>query len=94
MNNLKIWYWVSDFSIQIKGQLHFDISFSGKCSHGSILDSSRHETAKGGINKDSTSPLLSPHHYLHFEAATLATEATLTVLRDLRDQVGSESFLK
>ncbi|XP_062275291.1 von Willebrand factor A domain-containing protein 7 [Scomber scombrus] len=66
----------------------------GKCSHGSILDSSRHEEAKGGINKDSKSPLFSPHHYLHVEAATLATEATLTVLRDLRDQVGHKSFLK
>lgn len=50
--------------------------------------------AKGGINKDSTSPLFSPHHYLHVEAATLATEATLTVLRDLRDTVGHKTFLR
>uniref|UniRef100_A0AAZ3RLU8 von Willebrand factor A domain containing 7 n=1 Tax=Oncorhynchus tshawytscha TaxID=74940 RepID=A0AAZ3RLU8_ONCTS len=57
----------------------------GKCSHGGVLDSSRHQGAKGGINKDSTSPLFSPHHYLHVEAARLATTATLTVLRDLRD---------
>ncbi|KAF3693017.1 von Willebrand factor A domain-containing protein 7 Protein G7c Precursor [Channa argus] len=66
----------------------------GKCSHGGILDSSRHMGAKGGINKDSTSPLFSPHHYLHVEAATLATEATLTVLRDLRDTVGPKTFLR
>ncbi|XP_053176140.1 von Willebrand factor A domain-containing protein 7 [Scomber japonicus] len=66
----------------------------GKCSHGGIWDSSHQEEAKGGINKDSTSPLFSPHHYLHVEAATLATEATQTVLRDLRDQVGYKSFLK
>ncbi|KAM7399629.1 hypothetical protein PAMP_018882 [Pampus punctatissimus] len=66
----------------------------GKCSHGGILDSSRYMDAKGGINKDSTSPLFSPHHYLHVEAATLATEATLTVLRDLRDTVGHKTFLK
>ncbi|XP_071389668.1 von Willebrand factor A domain-containing protein 7-like [Centroberyx affinis] len=66
----------------------------GKCSHGGILDSSRHKGAKGGINKDSTSPLFSPHHYLHVEAASLATEATLSVLRDLRDTVGHTSFLK
>ncbi|XP_044057175.1 von Willebrand factor A domain-containing protein 7 isoform X2 [Siniperca chuatsi] len=66
----------------------------GKCSHGGILDSSRYMGAKGGINKDSTSPLFSPHHYLHVEAATLATEATLSVLRDLRDTVGHKTFLK
>ncbi|XP_070685549.1 von Willebrand factor A domain-containing protein 7 [Pempheris klunzingeri] len=66
----------------------------GKCSHGGILDSSRYMGAKGGINKDSTSPLFSPHHYLHMEAATLATEATLSVLRDLRDSVGHKSFLR
>ncbi|XP_076000648.1 von Willebrand factor A domain-containing protein 7 [Genypterus blacodes] len=66
----------------------------GKCSHGGILDSSRHMGAKGGINKDSTSPLFSPHHYLHVEAAGLANEATLTVLRDLRDTVGHMNFLK
>ncbi|XP_028274813.1 von Willebrand factor A domain-containing protein 7 [Parambassis ranga] len=66
----------------------------GKCSHGGILDSSRYMGAKGGINKDSTSPLFSPHHYLHVDAATLATEATLSVLRDLRDTVGHKTFLK
>ncbi|XP_038548790.1 von Willebrand factor A domain-containing protein 7 isoform X2 [Micropterus salmoides] len=66
----------------------------GKCSHGGILDSSRYMGAKGGINKDSTSPFFSPHHYLHVEAATLATEATLSVLRDLRDTVGNKIFLR
>ncbi|KAA8593835.1 hypothetical protein FQN60_004669 [Etheostoma spectabile] len=66
----------------------------GKCSHGGILDSSRYKGAKGGINKDSTSPLFSPHHYLHVEAANLATEATLSVLRDLRDTVGHKTFLR
>ncbi|CAB1348151.1 unnamed protein product, partial [Coregonus sp. 'balchen'] len=66
----------------------------GKCSHGGVLDSSRHQGAKGGINKDSTSSLFSPHHYLHVEAARLATTATLTVLRDLRDSVGYTSFLR
>ncbi|KAJ3591363.1 hypothetical protein NHX12_009308 [Muraenolepis orangiensis] len=66
----------------------------GKCSHGGILDSSRRRGAKGGINKDSTSPLFSPHHYLHAEAARLASEATLTVLKDLRDTVGHAPFLR
>ncbi|XP_067102530.1 von Willebrand factor A domain-containing protein 7 [Osmerus mordax] len=66
----------------------------GKCSHGGILDSSRHQGAKGGINKDSTSPLFSPHHYLHAQAARLATTATINVLRDLRDNAGPSSFLR
>ncbi|XP_061576207.1 von Willebrand factor A domain-containing protein 7 isoform X2 [Cololabis saira] len=66
----------------------------GKCSHGGILDTGQHLSARGGINKDSTSPLFSPHHYLHVEAATLATEATLAVLRDLKDTVGHKVFLK
>ncbi|XP_015461758.3 von Willebrand factor A domain-containing protein 7 [Astyanax mexicanus] len=67
---------------------------TGKCSHGGILDSSRDQGAEGGINKDSTSPLFSPHHYLHKEAARLATTATLSVLRDLRHTVGPKSFLR
>ncbi|XP_068568500.1 von Willebrand factor A domain-containing protein 7 [Cebidichthys violaceus] len=66
----------------------------GKCSHGGILDHSRYMGAKGGINKDSTSPLFSPHHYLHMEAANLAMEATLSVLRDIRDTVGQKTFLR
>ncbi|KAA0714551.1 von Willebrand factor A domain-containing protein 7 [Triplophysa tibetana] len=66
---------------------------AGKCSHGGILDSSRHHGAEGGINKDSTSPLFSPHHYLHKEAAHLAATATLRVLQDLREEVGPKSFL-
>ncbi|XP_018603910.2 von Willebrand factor A domain-containing protein 7 [Scleropages formosus] len=66
----------------------------GKCSHGGLLDSSRHREAKGGINKDSTSPLFSPHHYLHAEAARLATAATVAMLLDLRNAVGPSSFLR
>ncbi|KAM9801358.1 von Willebrand factor A domain-containing protein 7 [Neosynchiropus ocellatus] len=66
----------------------------GKCSHGGVLDGSRTMGARGGINKDSTSPLFSPHHYLHKEAASLAEEATAAVLRDLRDTVGTKSFLR
>ncbi|XP_056297174.1 von Willebrand factor A domain-containing protein 7 [Pseudoliparis swirei] len=66
----------------------------GKCSHGGILDRSRYLGAKGGINKDSTSPLFSPHHYLHAEASSLALEATVSVLRDIRDTVGRKAFLR
>uniref|UniRef100_A0A3P8UVC1 von Willebrand factor A domain containing 7 n=1 Tax=Cynoglossus semilaevis TaxID=244447 RepID=A0A3P8UVC1_CYNSE len=70
------------------------IPVAKKCSHGGILDSSRHQGARGGINKDSTSPLFSPHYHLHAEAAHLASEATMSVLRDLRDTVGHETFLR
>ncbi|XP_054598867.1 von Willebrand factor A domain-containing protein 7 isoform X2 [Nothobranchius furzeri] len=66
----------------------------GKCSHGGIMDRSQYLSARGGINKDSTSPLFSPHHYLHMEAAKMATNATLSLLRDLKDTVGPEVFLK
>ncbi|XP_015228237.1 PREDICTED: von Willebrand factor A domain-containing protein 7-like [Cyprinodon variegatus] len=72
----------------------FPLKPKGKCSHGGILDSSRHQSAKGGINKDTPSLLFSPHHYLHVEAATLASEATMMVLRDLKDTVGLKAFLK
>lgn len=73
---------------------NYPVKPPGKCSHGGILDSSRHQGAEGGINKDSTSPLFSPHHFLHKEAAHLASTATLRVLQDLRHRVGPESFLR
>uniref|UniRef100_A0A8C6TXZ4 von Willebrand factor A domain containing 7 n=1 Tax=Neogobius melanostomus TaxID=47308 RepID=A0A8C6TXZ4_9GOBI len=72
---------------------HQNLRVQSKCSHGGVMDSSRALGAKGGINKDSTSPLFSPHHYLHKQAAQVATEATLAVLRDLRDTVGHKHFL-
>lgn len=77
-----------------QGCLKNVICQSGKCSHGGILDKNTVLRAKGGINKDSTSPVFSPHHYLHKEAATLATEATQAVLRDLKDTVGDEALLR
>ncbi|XP_012738317.2 von Willebrand factor A domain-containing protein 7 isoform X1 [Fundulus heteroclitus] len=66
----------------------------GKCSHGGVLDRSRHQSPRGGINKDSNSPIFSPHHYLHVEAAALAANATQMALRDLKDTVGPKAFLK
>ncbi|MBN3288404.1 VWA7 protein, partial [Polyodon spathula] len=66
----------------------------GKCSHGGIFDQSRYQSSRGGINKDSTSHFFSPHHYLHGEAAHLATMATVSVLQDLRDTVGTQAFIR
>ncbi|CAG2248252.1 unnamed protein product [Mytilus edulis] len=48
----------------------------GKCSHGGRHDASRHLPATGGINKETTSTVLSPHYYLHFKAGKMATDAT------------------
>jgi hypothetical protein len=36
----------------------------GKCSHGSVMDTTAHEPAIGGINKDSMTPVYSPHYHL------------------------------
>uniref|UniRef100_A0A3P9NGV8 von Willebrand factor A domain containing 7 n=1 Tax=Poecilia reticulata TaxID=8081 RepID=A0A3P9NGV8_POERE len=64
-----------------------------KCSHGGFLDKSSLLSATGGINKDTSSLIFSPHHYLHVEAAGLAAIATQTALRDLKDTVGHKAFL-
>ncbi|XP_007562866.1 von Willebrand factor A domain-containing protein 7 [Poecilia formosa] len=72
----------------------FPFKPKGKCSHGGFFDKSRLLSATGGINKDTTSSIFSPHHYLHVEAAGLAAIATQTALRDLKDTVGPKAFLK
>ncbi|XP_043939218.1 von Willebrand factor A domain-containing protein 7 isoform X2 [Protopterus annectens] len=66
----------------------------GKCSHGGIFDDSRNQGAKGGINKDSTSSLFSPHYYLHAEAAELAERATVKFLQELREAVSNKLFMR
>uniref|UniRef100_A0A8C4WRD1 von Willebrand factor A domain-containing protein 7-like n=1 Tax=Gopherus evgoodei TaxID=1825980 RepID=A0A8C4WRD1_9SAUR len=67
----------------------------GKCSHGGQFDSSRLRDPQGGINKDSSSPLFSPHHYLHGPAASLALEASAQFLRDLRrDLAHDKRFMR
>ncbi|CAC5403753.1 unnamed protein product [Mytilus coruscus] len=52
-------------------------SGTGKCSHGGERDSSRVLHATGGINKETHSPIASPHYYLHRKAGLVATAATL-----------------
>ena len=66
----------------------------GKCSHGGILDKSREDTATGGINKDAMSTILSPHWYLHKDAANVAIQATANFLQDIRHEVGNFLFLR
>ena len=66
---------------------------NGKCSHGGFLDPSSDDPARGGINKDSPYPDWSPHHLLHFDAARVAEQATVTILSEIRSDVdGDELF--
>ena len=60
----------------------------GKCSHGGVIDLTSLRHATGGINKDSTSEVISPHNYLHVEAVRVATAATVALLNSLWDRVG------
>ena len=65
---------------------------NGKCSHGGNLDSTRNTFARGGINKDGPYYMTSPHHYLHFEAAAVAQQATIDVLHDVRRTVNNDQL--
>ncbi|MGH0163992.1 UNVERIFIED_CONTAM: hypothetical protein FKN15_046263 [Acipenser sinensis] len=48
----------------------------GKCGHGGLYDETQFDPPTGGINKETSNPKLSPHHYLHHKAAGLAINAT------------------
>ncbi|UJR36871.1 hypothetical protein I4U23_029584 [Adineta vaga] len=63
-----------------------------KCSHGSVLDTSSHLPAIGGINKDTITSIYSPRSDLHFEAATMAVLATERYFNDLRKDLGDDNF--
>uniref|UniRef100_S4RXW9 von Willebrand factor A domain containing 7 n=1 Tax=Petromyzon marinus TaxID=7757 RepID=S4RXW9_PETMA len=61
-----------------------------KCSHGGLFDSTRWDNAKGGINKDGSLELFSPHYNLHGKAVDVATKATINFFRDLRGEVDND----
>lgn len=63
----------------------------GKCSHGGIFDRTSRKDPVGGINKDDTE---SSDGSLHQNAATLAVDATLELLEDIRLSVGNKNFLR
>ncbi|CAF1359667.1 unnamed protein product [Adineta ricciae] len=63
-----------------------------KCSHGSVMDKTSHQEAIGGINKDTMTPVYSPHFYLHLDAAKLAIDATERFFNDLRKDIGDDNF--
>ncbi|XP_015277988.1 PREDICTED: von Willebrand factor A domain-containing protein 7 [Gekko japonicus] len=48
----------------------------GKCGHGGRNDVTQNYPPTGGINKETSDPLLSPHYHLHKKAAELAIQAT------------------
>ncbi|XP_072036346.1 von Willebrand factor A domain-containing protein 7-like [Amphiura filiformis] len=66
------------------------ITGKGKCSHGGNFDSSWTHVPIGGINKDSSDPNISPHHYLHKDAATVAIKAGVAFLNDIVSGLHSE----
>ncbi|XP_064606030.1 von Willebrand factor A domain-containing protein 7-like [Liolophura sinensis] len=58
------------------------LSEAGKCSHGGMYDSSRTFAATGGINKETSNPLFSPHHQLHAIAGQSAVKAAINLFQD------------
>lgn len=61
----------------------------GKCSHGGSFDGSERFEPIGGINKDK---LKSIHGHLHYRAAHMAYEATVTILKDFWKKIGNDAF--
>lgn len=61
----------------------------GKCSHGGFADSSSSDEPIGGINKDT---LKSVHGHLHYQAATMAYQATVQILHQLHNDIGDDPF--
>ncbi|XP_069161847.1 uncharacterized protein [Procambarus clarkii] len=72
--------------------VHKPTNITGKCSHGGSVDDSATKQAIGGINKESSSPCFSPHHYLHQQAVDLAIKASQYYLGYLRNAVGDDQF--
>ncbi|XP_015746191.1 von Willebrand factor A domain-containing protein 7-like [Python bivittatus] len=70
----------------------------GKCGHGGKNDVSQNYPPTGGINKETSNPELSPHYFLHQEAAELAIEATKSFFVGegfgLLSKVGDDIFKK
>jgi hypothetical protein len=63
----------------------------GKCRHGGPLDSGPGE---GGINKDTSSPFLSPHFDDHLRAGRLARLGTAQFIRDIKARVTNAQMRK
>ncbi|XP_062979588.1 von Willebrand factor A domain-containing protein 7-like [Elgaria multicarinata webbii] len=70
----------------------------GKCGHGGLYDPTQDFPPTGGINKETSSPLLSPHYRFHSQAAKLAIQATrdffVGVGFGLLSKMGRDTFQK
>ncbi|KAF7236093.1 von Willebrand factor A domain-containing protein 7 [Varanus komodoensis] len=68
----------------------------GKCGHGGRDDVTQSFPPTGGINKETSNPLLSPHYYFHQQAAELAIQATRDFFvgdgPSLINQIGHDTF--
>ena len=64
----------------------------GKCSHGGVIDGTQDLPATGGINKDSTHEKLSPHYYLHTQAATTAQQHSYVMFSRVRNVVNNDDL--
>ncbi|XP_026856241.2 von Willebrand factor A domain-containing protein 7 [Electrophorus electricus] len=63
----------------------------GKCSHGGDADLSSTQNPRGGISKDERHP----HNVdFHNTAVSLATEASLELLEDIRGASGNNAYLR
>ncbi|KAL7889695.1 hypothetical protein AOLI_G00019530 [Acnodon oligacanthus] len=64
---------------------------NGKCSHGGAADLSSTQNPRGGISKDERRA----HNVdLHDTAVSLATEASLELLEDIRGAAGNKDYLR
>lgn len=65
---------------------------TGKCSHGGFRDTTADFPAIGSINKDSPFEEWSPHHELYRQAASVAQDATASILRQIRQDVDNDQL--
>ena len=65
---------------------------NNKCSHGGAIDGTQDSPATGGINKDSTHDKLSPHYYLHAQAAATALQHSYFMLSRIRNDVNNDNL--
>ncbi|CAF1276448.1 unnamed protein product [Rotaria magnacalcarata] len=79
----------SGYFIPIGFNLFKKFKPKGKCSHGGSFDSTQDDEPTGGINKDK---LDSIHGHLHYQAASMAYNATVKILTQLQQDIGDESF--
>lgn len=66
-------------------------SLQGKCSHGGESDLTSAQMPRGGISKDERQ---AHNADFHDAAVTIATQATIELLEDIRGATGNMDFLR